>query len=218
MPPSGENLTYGNKLKELFPKLLYEANIWALICVGDNLDDPAAGWSGFSLVPVFSDATPLNLFFGNMPEKLMEYENIAPFNLSTGVSKAEAFRVLRDVVSPENHTPVLISANAHTWVQPILDSFREQDTQPFTPITICLRDFYSAVKEQMPITADSPFKLFQDAPKLANKFGLYRIAEALKVTSPFTPTKAEQRALITAGCVRVLWNLTYPESEDNNDI
>ena len=215
MSTSSKDLSYGDKLKELFPKLLNEDNIWALICVGDNLDNPAMGWSGFSLVPVFQETAPLNLFFGHMSEKLMAYENIAPFQLATGVSQSEAFRILRDVVSPENHTPVIISANAHTWIKPILEHFSAQDTQPFTPVIICLRDFYSATREQILADGDNPFKLFQDAPKLNSKFGLYRIAEALNVKSQFTPTKAEQRAVLTAECVRRLWNAEYPSDCDD---
>ena len=127
MSISSENLSYLGKLQQLFPAVFKKENIWALVCVGDNLDDPCEGWSGFSLVNVYEVATPFDIFFGHMSEKLMTYENIAPFHLLTGMSKAEAFRMLRDIITTASKSPVIVSSNAHTWVEPILNGFSTPD-------------------------------------------------------------------------------------------
>ena len=151
------------------------------------------------------------MFFGNMSDQLLEFENIAPFMIERSVTQAEAYRVLSDIVGTSGRSPVIVSSNAHTWVKPILEKF--EDTVPFKPTLVCLRDLFSAISAKAKIP-DKPTALFQDAKKLPQKFGLFKIAEKLGVNAGFCPTKAQHRVEVTAACVKALLKQPYISSED----
>lgn len=203
MQVSSETLrgTYLEKLFEAYPGYKPE-DFFALICCGDDLENPYDGWSGFAACPVFADAIPdYYLFFGDFPNSLAEYENVPEFSIQRGVSKVAAFDELVSYLTSHSDNPVLISSNADTWLKPIMLAAVEGSTSgPWNAQFVCLRKLYSFVYCESDFSCRPPYlgQCFNTAPDLPQRFGLYTMARSLGINVPNCSSKPVHRAKTTA--------------------
>lgn len=193
--------TYLEKLLIKYPEYA-PGDFWSLICCGYDLKHPYEGWAGIVAVPIFSDQSPFELFFGEFPESLEQYENVPKWQIRYDVSKLQAFSEFRSYVDSISKSPVFISANAKTWALPIInEAVRNDVTGAWNAQLVCLRDLYSITNSEMKLY-NSTFlgDAFSHAPKLPRTFGLHAIAQALGLTVPDSSNKARHRAQLTALC------------------
>lgn len=193
-----------------------------LICCGGNLEDPYAGWSGWVVSKVYGPLGAQSLFFGDFPESLMEYENIPEFSIDRSVSKAEAFRKLKTVVTTwlGVKNPVFIAANADKWIKPILQQAASNDVDPWRYDCLDLRKLYSAVSRLRTLTTENVLQAsdcFRSVPDLPQKFGLYAMAGSLGVSANFCGDKATHRAQTTREVASKLLEHKYPGSNSSED-
>ena len=203
--------TYLQKLLQDFPDYRPE-DFWSLICSGSDLNHPYDGWSGVVAVPLFSDAVPFELFFGEFPDTLAAYENIPRFMISEDVSKLQAFSELRSYIDSITDHPVFISANAARWCLPIVTEAVTRDSGgPWNAQLICLRDLYSHISKELPVIGSTYIgDVFGLAPALPTRFGLQAIASALDKKVPDSTNKAMHRAKLTAEAACALLTKQYP--------
>ena len=203
--------TYMQKVIQLFPE--YTTNdFWSLILCGADLDDPYRGWSGFVAAPIFSDLQPLELFFGDFPDSLAQYENIPPYRISRDVSRSQAFSELRSFFESISDHPVFVSSNAARWSVPIITQAVQNSVEgPWNAQIVDLRDLYSITREEIPLRGTRYLgELFTQAPPLPKRFGLNAIASALDVSVPDSSTKALYRARLTAEVAVSCLTSQYP--------
>lgn len=213
MPTGGTVLegTYMQKLLQLFPDYVAE-DFWSLVFCGDDLDNPYNGWSGYAAVPLFSDRDPVELFFGDFSDSLAQYENVPSYAVCRDISKTQAFSELRSFFEAVSDHPVFISANAGSWPLPIITEAVNRCVEgPWNAQLICLRDLYSATRDEIPILGTSYVgDVFSHAAKLPKRFGLRAIAAALDVDVPNPSNQVMYRARLTAKAASSCLLKQYP--------
>ena len=218
MPSISKTVAVGSYFKALqqdFPGL-DPGDIWSLVCCGSDLHHPYEGWAGIVAYPVYSDARPYTLFFGDFTEQLMQWENVPEFRIARATSKVQAFADFRTYINSVTSNPVFVSANAATWAMKIIQEAAQSDTQgAWNAQFICLRDLYSKIVNKHEL---EPVKFigqaFRGAPALPKTFGLHKIAAALSVEVPEMSDKATHRAQLTAECGYTLLERVYPTDAD----
>ena len=208
--------SYFEVLQQRFPKLKPQ-DVWSLICCGSDLHHPYDGWAGIVAYPVYSDARPFTLFFGDFTEQLMQWENVPEFRIERGTSKSQAFSEFRSYIGTETENPVFISANAATWALRIMQDAMHLDAQgTWNAQLICLRDLYSKIVNRIELKqSDFIGQAFQQAPPLPKTFGLHKIGAALDISVPELSDKATQRAQLTAECAYTLLEKPYPIDDED---
>ena len=197
-------MTQLDHLIDKFPDVKPE-NIYAIVCCGDNLDNPYDGFCGLAVVPVFGDNAPcFEAYFGDFSEKLMQYENVPEYAIRRDLSKSNVLSALDGKFFDQS--PLFVSANADKWAAAILEKAAEEGfwSQPVN--VICLRKLYSAHADSL--SAKSAAKVayaYAHAKNLPMKFGLHRIAERLDVTHPNLGSSVVHRAIITAKCAKKIF-------------
>lgn len=188
-------------------------DFWALVCCGWDLHHPYDGWSGYVAIPIFTDQAACEMYFGDLPATLAEYENIPEHLIQRSVSKESAYDQLCSYVCAISKHPVFISANADTWAKKIVT---EADLHSAAPprefIHICVRNLYSLVNSEDIIdrSGDKLSDALSSAKPLAKRFGLHAIADALNVTADCCSTKAAHRAQLLAKVAQELLLRDYP--------
>ena len=210
--------SYFEALLSNFPAL-DPKDVWSLICCGSDLHHPYEGWAGIVAYPVYSDARPFTLFFGDFSEQLMQWENVPEFRVERGTRKLQAFSEFRSYIGTETSSPVFVSANASTWALRVLQEAMRLDTQgPWNAQLICLRNLYSTVFNRIELKkSDFIGQAFQHAPALPKTFGLQKIAAAIEITVPELSDKATHRAQLTAECSYKLLERAYPGDNDDDN-
>jgi hypothetical protein len=209
--------SYFEALQQRFPKLKPQ-DVWSLICCGSDLHHPYDGWAGIVAYPVYSDARPFTLFFGDFTEQLMQWENVPEFRIERGTSKLQAFSEFRTYIGTETENPVFISANAATWALRVLQGAMHMDAQgTWNAQLICLRDLYSKTVNRLEFNKQLDFvgQAFQQAPSLPKTFGLHKIGAVLDISVPELSDKATQRAQLTAECAYKLLEKPYPAEDED---
>lgn len=213
MPTGSEILddSYLGELVSRFPDYKAE-DFWALICCGSDLHHPYNGWAGVVALPVFSTERPFELFFGDFPDSLAQYENVPDYHINRDMSKLSAFSEFRSFMDACTDNPVFISANANTWALKIVnEAVRLDSSGAWNAQLICLRDLYSLTKSSGDLcSSDFIGSAFRFAPSLPKRFGLHAIADALNINEPDSSNKAMHRARLTAAVSRKCLNMTYP--------
>lgn len=172
-------------------------DFWALVCCGWDLHHPYEGWSGYVAVPVFADAPTIELYFGDFPNSLAEYENVPDYLVNRSVSKLSAYDQLCSHIMSVSNNPVFISANADTWSRRILSSAAQESSGHSPEFDhICVRKLYSLVNsEELIAKGGSQLSdVFSLAKPLSKRFGLHAIAEAMHIHTPCNSTKPLHRA------------------------
>lgn len=191
-----------------------EKDFWALICCGYDLHHPYEGWSGIVAVPVFSDQDiSYELYFGDVPDSLAQYENLPGYRVSRDCSKAQAFSEFREFMQTQSSNPVFISANAKTWALPIIREAIEKDCSGEWDVQlICTRNLYSltAIHGELSNSCEFIGQAFTDAPPLPRRFGLQQIASTMGVSIPDNGIKALHRARQTAKVAELCLSKVYP--------
>lgn len=189
------------------------ADFWALVCCGWDLHHPYDGWSGYVAIPIFANQATCEMYFGDLPATLAEYENIPEHLIQRSVSKESAYDQLCAYIYSVSKCPVLISANADTWAKRIMkDADQHSASTPREFDHLCVRNLYSLVRAE-DIISRSGSKLsdaLSGAKPLAKRFGLHAIADALNVTAECCSTKAKHRAQLLAEVSRKLLLTDYP--------
>lgn len=208
--------SYFKTLQQQFPKLAPQ-DVWALICCGSDLHHPYDGWAGIVAYPVYSDARPFTLFFGDFTEQLMQWENVPEFRIERATSKMQAYAEFKTYITSVTEQPVFISANAATWAMRIIQQAAALDVQgAWNAQFVCLRDLFSKIKTKSELSSvEFIGQAFRGAPALPKTFGLHKIAADLSVDVPEVSDKATHRAKLTAECAYKLLEKPYPEFEDN---
>lgn len=214
MSPSSEALTgtYLAELLSLFPTYK-PSDFFAVVCCGDNLNEPYDGWHGIVAVPVFDEGvSSFSLFFGDFPDSLAEYENLASFRISGDVTKYRAFSEFRQYVGGISDSPVFISSNADTWLGKILKGATLDDPEgPWNYQCVCLRQLYGTTSKHEPLFRTSYIgQLLRNARPLPKTFGLHKMAESLGIVVPCTADKVTHRAKLTAEVAKKCLLKDYP--------
>ena len=190
-------------LIDKFPEVSPE-NIYAIVCCGENLDNPYEGLCGLAVVPIYETSACFEAYFGDFSEKLMQYENVPEFAIRRDISKLNALSALDGKFLGQS--PVFISANADKWAGAILEKASEEGywSQPVN--VICLRKLYSAYSDELKAQSASKVGFaYAHAKNLSTKFGLHRIAEKLGVTHPNLGNNVIHRAILTAKCAKKIF-------------
>ena len=204
--------TYLGKLLDIHSDYTPD-DFWALVCCGSDLNDPYAGWAGYVAIPVFSGEPEVELYFGEFPDSLAEYENVPDFYIRRSVSKLQAYDELRSCVSTLSQRPVFMSANAATWASKILqEADRHAATVGWEVSHLCIRDIFSVVSSDALLakSGSSIGNAFALATPLPKRFGLNAIADRLDITAPFSSTKALYRARLLKQVAENLLMRPYP--------
>ena len=213
--PIGSEVLDGSYMGELLSRFpaYTEEDFWALICCGSDLHHPYDGWSGVVAIPIFSARyRPFELFFGDFPDSLAQYENVPDYLVNRDISKYQAFSEFRSFIEACTDNPVFISANASTWALKIVnEAVRLDSSGAWNAQFICLRDVYSLTRSSGDLCSSefigSAFRL---APALSKRFGLHAIADALDISEPDSSNRALHRARLTAAVSRRCLDMTYP--------
>lgn len=213
--------TYLEALIKRYDKYKKE-DFFSLICCGTDLNNPYAGLAGICCDSVFGDFR-FRSYFGDFPDSLMQYENVADFLIDRTKSKALATQQFFAEISAISKNPVFVSSNASTWALPALQAANEalapldrlQDFQ-----VMDLRNLYSfIVNGRAKFSGEYIGSSMRDCPPVPRTFGLHRMAAACEVYESKSGTNAEQRSRITAALSRDLLERDFPErgGEDADD-
>lgn len=177
---------------------LNEDNIYSIIVVGDNLEDPFGGWSGIVLKQVFGDKK-YKLYFGDFTENLAAYENLTELVINRRLSKDTAVQLLKLWIEENvNGDMVVASSNAKSWVLPFIKEFKRLSGIK-TEINVWdLKDMYSVRTNDLELNLEGPvFSVFKKAIPIPKTFGLRSIADSLSIWEPNLGEQPEYRSELT---------------------
>ena len=197
-------------------------DFFSLIFCGTDLKNPYAGLAGICCDSVFGDFR-FRSYFGDFPDSLMQYENVAEFLIDRNKSKSLAVQQFFAELQPISKNPVFISSNASTWALPALQDANNalaplDRLQEFQVMD--LRNLYSfIVNRRDKFRGEYIGSSMSDCPAVPKTFGLYRMASACDVHESKSGTNAEQRSRLSAALSRELLTREFPakNSEEPED-
>lgn len=220
MSDGSENVTYLDKLLNLFPSYK-KSDFFSLILCGTDLENPYAGLSGICCDSVFDESLSFRSYFGDFPDSLIQYENVAEFLIDRSKSKLAAIQEFFVRVSSLSENPVFISSNGGTWTLPALQSANDNlmvldRLEKFQVLD--LRKLYSFVTNKKTEFQFSFLgKSMDDCPSIPKTFGLFRMAGVWDIRVPDSGTKAEQRSRLTAELSAALFREKFPKSSSRDE-
>lgn len=114
-------MTIRNALTEEQLKSLY-----VVVFVTNEIEHSHELIRGVVSVPVFpTDETPTALFFGQINRSVLEYENLAPFQVQRELSPGAA---MQRVVHSWPNFVTIVSTNTHGWMKPLVNDIKENTT------------------------------------------------------------------------------------------
>ena len=195
-------------------------DFFSLIFCGTDLNNPYSGLSGICCDSVFGDFR-FRSYFGDFPDSLMQYENVADFLIDRTKGKSLAVQEFFTEVNSISKNPVFISSNASTWALPAL----QEANAALAPLdrladfqVIDLRNVYSfIVNKRDTFKGEYIGSSMYDCPAVPRTFGLHRMAAACDVHEQKSGTNAEQRSRLTASLSKELLTREFPRKDVDED-
>lgn len=211
--------TYLEALLSRYDKYKPE-DFFSLIFCGTDLTNPYAGLAGICCDSIFGDFR-FRSYFGDFPDSLMQYENVADFLIDRAKGKALAVQEFFAEINSISKNPVFISSNASTWALPVLQD-ANASLAPLDRLgdfqVIDLRNVYSfIVNKRGSFKGEYIGSSMADCPSVPKTFGLYRMAAACDIHEAKSGTNAEQRSKTTAVLSRTLLTREFTRSGDDED-